>query len=101
MSLPVYNLSKDNFPATTSDAFKALRLETDFNDVTLAWDNGEQVDAHKVILSSSSEFFKRILKNNGKKFPLIYLFGINHEFLIQIINFIYLGEVQVDMDKLN
>ena len=35
-----------------------LRAHTDFTDVTLASADGEQIDAHKVILSAASPFFK-------------------------------------------
>ena len=49
--------------------------EKDIFDVTLASDDGVQIEAHKVILSASSPFFKEVLKNNKHPNPLLYLKG--------------------------
>ena len=39
------------------NAFGELREGKDFTDVTLACEDGQQVEAHKVVLTSSSPFF--------------------------------------------
>ena len=39
------------------NAFGKLREGKDFTDVTLACEDGQQVEAHKVVLTSSSPFF--------------------------------------------
>ena len=39
------------------NAFGELREGKDFSDVTLACEDGQQVEAHKVVLTSSSPFF--------------------------------------------
>ena len=56
-------LSWNDFERNFSVAFQDLRKENDFFDVTLACKDG-QLEAHKVILSSCSAFFKEILKKN-------------------------------------
>ena len=43
-------------------AFGSLRQDRDFADVTLACEDGQKIEAHKVILASSSPFFKNLLK---------------------------------------
>jgi hypothetical protein len=53
-----------------SDAFRWLLDDTDFFDVTLACDN-EQIQAHKVILSEFSPFFRNILRRNPHHFSII------------------------------
>ena len=45
-------------------ALGRLKEENEFADVTLACDDGQQIEAHKVILASSSQFFKDLLKGN-------------------------------------
>ena len=38
-----------------------LKEDKDFNDVTLVCEDGQQMEAHKVILASSSPLFQRLL----------------------------------------
>ena len=76
-------------------AFGSLREENDFADVTLACEDGQQIEAHKVILASSSPFFQNLLKKNKHPHPLIYMKGIKHEILLAVVDFLYLGEANV------
>ena len=89
------SLSLDDFSSNVSNSVRNLVNDRDFTDVTLVSENNEQIKAHKVILSSSSTFFKRILTMNYHQHPLIYLRGVNHDQLQQIIKLIYLGEVEI------
>ena len=95
MDSEAYNLSRNDFQNSTSDAIKLLKLDKDFLDVTLACEDGKQVKAHKVVISSFSSVFHTILKENPHNHPLIYLTGINHRVLEMILDFIYLGEARV------
>jgi hypothetical protein len=52
--------------------FQDLRDQTDFMDVTLCCE-GEQVRAHKVILSACSVTFRHLLKVNPAPNPVILL----------------------------
>ena len=77
-----------------------MRDDKDFTDVTLACDDNHIVEAHKVILSTSSSFFDRILKENRHPHPLIYLRGVKGRNLDSVLDFIYHGEVNVEKDNL-
>ena len=66
-------LQWNDFNANVNNAFGNLREDFDFTDVTLASDDGHQVEAHKVILVASSPFFKEILVRNKHNHPLIYM----------------------------
>ena len=90
----------NDFQSNISDAFKELREEKDFFDVTLACDDS-QIDAHKVILSACSPFFRNVLKRNPHQHPLLYLKGVKFKELISVLNFMYLGEVNVAQDELS
>ena len=96
-----YNLSWNGFEQSSSNAFRELLSENEFADVTLATGDGKQIKAHKVILSSSSPFFRTILLQNMHQHPLLYLKGINHAELSLIIKFVYLGQVEVSESKLS
>ena len=91
-----YNLSRNDFERSSSHAFKLLKLDTDFLDVTLACEDGKQLKAHKVVLSSFSSVFQSILKQNSHKNPLLYLTEISYLFLQKILDFIYLGQTVVN-----
>merc|ERR1719508_188519 len=91
-----YKLSRNDFQNSSSNAFKLLKQDTDFLDVTLACEDGKILKAHKVVLSSFSAVFQNILKNNPHAHPLIYLIGVQQMDIQHILDFIYLGEATVD-----
>ncbi len=98
----------NDFEANVSGAFRELRAESDFFDVTLACDNsqGRTLQAHKVILSACSSFFKQMLRNAamaapGHPNPLLYLRGVRLSDLEAVLDFMYHGEVNVAQDDLN
>ena len=82
-------------------AFRTLREDNDFADVTLACEDGKQVEAHKVILANSSPFFQNLLKRNKHNHPLIYMRGVKSDDLLAIIDFLYCGETNVYQENLD
>ena len=62
----------NDFQQCIKSIFQGLREETDFMDVTISCD-GEQVKAHKVILSACSDTFRNLLKKNPAQNPVIVL----------------------------
>ena len=83
------------------EAFRNLREDKNFTDVTLACEDGQQLEAHKVILVASSPFFKKLLERNKRPHPLIYMRGLKSEDLQAIIEFLYCGETNVFQENLN
>merc|ERR1712173_254288 len=69
-------------------------------DVTLATDDGHHIQAHKIILSAGSNFFKDIFTRSNYNNMLIYLKGINRVELESVIDFIYNGEALISHDEL-
>eukprot|EP00092_Neocalanus_flemingeri_P031556 GFUD01034267.1.p1 GENE.GFUD01034267.1~~GFUD01034267.1.p1 ORF type:complete len:347 (+),score=91.25 GFUD01034267.1:161-1201(+) len=100
MSSEKFCLRWNDFETNISDAFRELREEKDFFDVTLACGN-EQIQAHKVILSACSTFFRNILRRNVHQHPLVYLKGVKFGDLQSVLNFMYHGEVSVAQEELN
>ena len=95
-----YCLRWNDFETNISTAFRELRNDQDFFDVTLACDD-DQIQAHKIILSACSPFFKSILKRNHHEHPLLYLKGVKYADLVAVLDFMYHGEVHVAQDELN
>ena len=46
----------NDFKENAISSFEDLRQDKDFTDVTLACEDGQQVEAHKVVLVASSPF---------------------------------------------
>ena len=95
-------LKWQHFQKNLSTSFGSLRDNGDFTDVTLACVDGQQVEAHKVILAACSPFFQNMLRSNKHPHPLIYMRGVKAEDLVAVIDFMYFGEAMIhqeDMDN--
>ena len=94
-------LKWNDFQNNISNAFASLGDSLDFSDVTLACEDGEQMEAHKIILATSSPFFKNLLARNKHTHPLIFMRGVKSEDLKAIMDFLYRGEANVLQDNLD
>ena len=68
-------LQWNDFQDNIKSAFGKLREDKDFTDVTLACEDGQQVEAHKVILAASSHFFQNLLRRIKHPHPMVYMRG--------------------------
>ena len=91
----------DDFQENISTAFGSLREDNEFADVTLACEDGQQIDAHKVILAASSPFFQNLLQRSKHPHPLIYMRGVKSENLLAVVDFLYRGEANVYQENLD
>ena len=94
-------LQWNDFREDISTAFGDLRQDKEFTDVTLACEDGQQVEAHKVVLIASSPFFLSILKRNKHPHPLIYMRGVRSETLLAMVDFFYHGQANVHQENLD
>ena len=99
MASEKFCLKWNDFSSHISSSLKTIREDKDFFDVTLAC-NQDQIEAHKLVLSSCSPFFKQILRKHLHQHPLLYLRGVQFRDLVNILNFMYNGEVNVAQDDL-
>ena len=90
-----------SFQKTVEQTFGNMRKDEDFTDVSLACEDGQQFEAHKVVLAASGAFFQNILKNNKKANLLIYLGRVKSEYLEAILDFLYVGEATVEKEHLD
>ena len=94
-------LKWNDFQENIKSSFRGLKGDTDFSDVTLACEDG-QVEAHKVILSSCSPLFERLLKSNKHhQHQLIFMRGLKASQLMALIEYIYQGEVNILQEELD
>ena len=96
-----FSLQWSNFRSNVCSAFQDLREDKDFTDVTLACEDGQQMEVHKVILASASSFFRNILKTNKHTHPIIFMRGLKSEDLVAVVDYIYKGEADVFQENLD
>ena len=94
-------LQWNDFQENVNLAFGSLREDNEFADVTLTCEDGQQIEAHKVILAAASPFFQDLLKRNRHPHPLIFMKGVKSENLLAIVDFLYCGEANVYQDNLD
>merc|ERR1712204_71941 len=94
-------LKWNDFQENVNSTIRNLRQECEFSDVTLACEDGQQVEAHKFILAASSPFFQNLLRRNNHPHPLIYMRGMKSDDLVAIVDFIYSGEASVSEANLD
>jgi len=83
-----------------SKAFRSLREDSNFCDLTIACEDGVLL-SHKVVLFASSLLFKDILKKHTHPHPLVYLKNINSRDMGSLMDFMYFGEVEIQKSQLS
>ena len=101
MSLEKFSLKWNDFHKNISTSLVNLREDTHFSDVTLISEDGQKLEVHKVILSSSSPVFMKMLQMNKHPQPMIYLRGFKATHLHSILDFMYLGVANIYHDDLD
>ena len=95
-------LKWNDFEPNVTRSFKKLRHEENFSDVTLVGDDFKPMSAHKVVLSSCSEYFKNVLHNSQKQSqPVLCLEGLRNADLTNILDYIYNGELNIYQEELD
>ena len=95
-------LKWDKFKQNFNYAIGNFRVDNDLMDVTLACADGQQMEAHKVILAASSPTFRDLFKQNKHPHPLIFMTRTKSSDLSSILDFLYLGEAnipQIDLES--
>ncbi|CAH2008518.1 unnamed protein product [Acanthoscelides obtectus] len=94
-----FSLRWNNFHSNLTSGFHELLEAADMVDVTLAVD-GHFLQAHKIVLSICSPFFKQMFKVNPCKHPIVILKDVGHEHMKDILEFMYMGQVSVLRENL-
>ena len=94
-------LKWNDFQQNIVTSYQDLHKESDFSDVTLVCEEDHQIEAHRIILTACSPFFKTVLKKNKHSHPMIYMRGLKAKDLVAIIDFIYHGEAKICQEDLD
>merc|ERR1712168_815821 len=99
-SMDKWCMKWNEFDTNIRGYLRILRDDQRLFDVTLATDDGQHIQAHKVVLSAGSHFFSDIFQKSNHSNMLVYLKGISNEKLEQVRNFIYNGEVSIHPEEI-
>ncbi|XP_019773374.1 protein abrupt isoform X3 [Dendroctonus ponderosae] len=94
-----YSLRWNDFHSSIISSFGHLRDAEDFVDVTLACE-GQSFEAHRVVLSACSPYFRELLKANPCQHPIIILWDIHRKDMDSLLRFMYNGEVNIGREQL-
>ena len=94
-----YLLKWNDFEKNLIDGLKALKVDNRFCDLTLVCEDS-QLEAHRVVLSACSNFFRNVLTRNCHSHPLLYLKGVKMSDMESIVHFAYNGETNVALEDL-
>ena len=94
-------LKWNEFQENLNSAFGSLRGSDAFTDVTLACVDGKLLEAHRIILATSSPVFKELLGKSKHPHPIVYMRGMISDDLVAILDFLYFGETNVHKENLD
>merc|ERR1719508_355929 len=95
-----FNIRNNDFHNNLFNGIKYVTESNDFSDITLVCED-DQIEGHKLVLSASSDFFKRILVKNPHPHPMLYLKGVKVEVMKSLLTYMYTGEVALEKQHLN
>ena len=89
--METFSLKWNDFQPNVTKSFKRLRHEEHYSDVTLIGDDYQPLRAHKVVLSSCSEYFKNVLYNS-RKFPnpVLCMEGLTIGDLTNVLDYMFI-----------
>ena len=91
-----------NFKPHTLGALRSFRNEGYLTDVTLVSDDRKLFPAHKLILTTASDYFEKLFRQNTSFYQtFICLEKVSNSELSDIIDFIYLGQVTIQNVKIS
>ena len=91
-----------NFQPYTLEALNCFKSESYLTDVTLISEDRKFFPAHKLILTTASEYFEQLFRQNTNFHQtFICLEKVTNSELTDIIDFIYLGQVSIPNVKIS
>ena len=82
------NIKWTEFQNHVTRSFELFRNDSYLHDVTLVSDDYKHISAHKLVLSTSSEYFRNILQQTKQSQPLICLDGVSSHILESVLQYV-------------
>ena len=72
-----------------------IKGQAEFTDVTLVTGDGHQMEVHRMILSAFSPVLRTMFGQKSSQATLLFLRGVSSKCLAAIVDFMYVGEVNI------
>ena len=88
---------EEEFEILTNPSYSVHKLgeqllgDPDFSDVTLVCRDGQQIPAHRAVLSRSSLFLRQLFYDSLHQSTFLFLGSVEYRDLVALLNFMYLG----------
>ncbi|XP_063619261.1 putative uncharacterized protein DDB_G0282133 isoform X2 [Cydia splendana] len=92
------SLSSSTYKNHIFEGFSRLQQNDEFVDMTLAAE-GHWVKVHRTLVALASPYFRELLQSLPCQHPVMYLYGVSHEALGFILEYIYTGQVEIPPEK--
>ena len=99
MASDMCRLDWRDFGTNLQASFRELHRRPAFADVSLVC-QGEQVEAHRVVLAASSSLLGSLLRRSAHPHPLLLLHGMEAATVRGLLQFIYTGQATVPQGTL-
>ncbi|XP_076045223.1 uncharacterized protein LOC143027676 isoform X3 [Oratosquilla oratoria] len=99
MSESLLALRWNNHRSTFFHVLNSIKQKEIYSDATIACD-GKFYPVHKLVLATCSEYFEAMFSRTQCKHPIIVLKDIGHEEVEALLNYMYIGEVNVVQNDL-
>ncbi|XP_068235152.1 protein tramtrack, beta isoform-like isoform X3 [Palaemon carinicauda] len=99
MESGLLSLKWNDHSHTFFDMLSTIRRKESYCDVTLVSD-GRFYPVHKLVLSTCSEFFDNLFSRTDCKHPVVIIANVSHKEIEALLNYMYLGEVNVFQKEL-
>merc|ERR1719319_2158150 len=96
----MFFLQWDEYESKITEGLKDLRERKELFDVTLVTD-GDEVQAHKVLLASCSPRFRQMLKETQDQHPRFDLSHVQFKYVLSMVEFMYNGEIKIAQNDVN
>ena len=93
-------ISSNDYKTKSIRYLRQLWEDREFTDVTLVTSYNKQIHSHNFVIYQSSKLFQAILENSRDKNPLLYLMGVDSSLLEKLLEYIYLGECELEDEQL-
>ena len=94
-----YCVKWDDFEENIIEYPKMLRETQRLFDATFITEDGVHIQAHKIILTTASDFLRDIFIENNSSCVSVYLRGVTSGELERVLGFIYSGEAFIEQDR--
>ncbi|KAG0711195.1 Longitudinals lacking protein, isoform G [Chionoecetes opilio] len=99
MASGLLSLKWNNHRSTFFHVLSTIRSKESYCDVTIACD-GKFYPVHKLVLATCSDYFEQMFDRTNCKHPIIVLKDIRSQELEALLNYMYVGEVNVLQNEL-